>query len=963
MRGRFFFWYMKKIIWAGFFCCLLTCLFQSHPVKAGIIAKQTNKDSELPQTWSVAQEFGNGLEGSLEGIAVNFKETTDSYFRPELQIYSDSGYTQLVEKIITCDSFYHLKEYSGDFTFDFSCKNKEFDPFLYYKLEFNGGDQSRPFIVRGSEENSWLNGKSFYSVILAYHQAVYEEWNGDLYFIINPEDEQENNLPELLEFDFEPQTVDITDLGEEECTEVEFNFHITDEEDGLQMAQFGFTNTTPFDEENNQHETIMFSVSESNLISGDNKDGTYAVTECISGNMTAGEYKPSKIYLLDQAGNSFEISEPDQTAGIVTGEVVDHFEDKGFPTVLEVIKEEKPKYSNVAFLPGLKGSRLYKESLLDGDKEDMLWLPTNLHGEDIENLFLNTDGTSKNPDIYTKDIIDIAYKYILNKEVYYKFTDFIKKYSENKEIEFEVFPYDWRLSLDSIIDQGTQIKEDGENIMKLEFIVDGVKELAEKSATGKTTIITHSNGGLLVKVLVDRLGENASKYIDKILLVSSPQLGTPLSLEALLHADTQQLGYKDVGLLLNEETARIFGENMPSAYNLLPSEKYFEKVASPVLEFDSSVSKIEELRNRSNNAISNFDDMYQFLLGDFGAREKPYSWDIDHPNVVNNELLDKTKELRDEILDNWIIPEEIDVIQIVGYGQNTIKGIKYSCGFGCNSLSSLDRELEFTVEGDGTVVSPSAAAMNVPTYYFDLNNYNYWNDKNFDHADILEIEPLQDFIGGIITDSIEEDNLPENIFYGKPTSIKASKRIILKSPVDIDIYDENNEHVGLVDSPDEYPSVKFYEAKIPNSYYIESAGHKYVGFSGDENEEYEIKLEGLDLGTFTLEIESVENGEVVKVDQFIDIPVNRGSEGILKVSSNEIKELKLDVDGDGNIDKEVVASDEPEGKVSLEMLEHIIDSLDIQKPTKRILIVQINITERFIEKGRVRLADITSKRQ
>src|SRR3989338_2799295 len=58
-------------------------------------------------------------------------------------------------------------------------------------------------------------------------------------------------------------------------------------------------------------------------------------------------------------------------------------------------------FSNVLFLPGLEASRLYTQRP-DGS-EDQFWEPNG--NSDVEVLYLNPDGTSKNADIYTRDII------------------------------------------------------------------------------------------------------------------------------------------------------------------------------------------------------------------------------------------------------------------------------------------------------------------------------------------------------------------------------------------------------------------------------------------------------------------------------------------------------------------------------------------------------------------------------
>ncbi len=58
--------------------------------------------------------------------------------------------------------------------------------------------------------------------------------------------------------------------------------------------------------------------------------------------------------------------------------------------------------SNVVFLPGLQGSRLYKQQMF----ENKLWEPNT--NSDIEKLYLTDQGESIDSSIYTEDIVDEA---------------------------------------------------------------------------------------------------------------------------------------------------------------------------------------------------------------------------------------------------------------------------------------------------------------------------------------------------------------------------------------------------------------------------------------------------------------------------------------------------------------------------------------------------------------------------
>jgi len=400
-------------------------------------------------------------------------------------------------------------------------------------------------------------------------------------------------------------------------------------------------------------------------------------------------------------------------------------------------------YSNVAFLPGLEASRLYRPG------EDQVWEPT--RNQDIEELYLSPlTGESVNSDIYARGIIDESPRIVNGYNVYKKFEEFMDTEVVGEGIinEWKALPYDWRFDLDEILDGGRVVGSSGglENISYIEatstpYIFQELARLAKTSDSGKLTIIAHSNGGLLAKYLLKEIEDETHPYhrlldkIDKVILVAVPQIGTPAAVEGLLHGDEPQLGANvgpvDWGFIVDEERARELVENMKSAYNLLPSEKYFDFVASPIVEFDENVSDAYDFRNLYGDKIDSFDELQNFLLGDPQAgsrRLEPDSNDEESPNVLKSYFLSGAKLKHDDI-DNWTAPENIEVIQIAGWGIKTLRGIEYSCGNFCASLSTLDRDILKTHEGDGTVVLPSAVAMststpNVERYYVNIRNYN-----------------------------------------------------------------------------------------------------------------------------------------------------------------------------------------------------------------------------------------------
>jgi pimeloyl-ACP methyl ester carboxylesterase len=291
-------------------------------------------------------------------------------------------------------------------------------------------------------------------------------------------------------------------------------------------------------------------------------------------------------------------------------------------------------YSNVLFLPGIKGSRLYRPDYTGGT--DQLWEPTS--DADIIDLHLSAfDGSSVRDDVYVKqhDILDAAFG--IAPAYYGAFINDMDAIKSHQIInDWEAVPYDWRLSVNKIVNNGAEINGriyyDGAlSATTSPYIIQEIRRLAANSKTGKVTIIAHSNGGLVTKALIKKLQDEHDpilEKIDKIIFVAVPQLGTPHSLGVLLHGYNEGLpsfipewAPDALHVLLTEHAARTFAENAPVAYNLLPSLKYFQDVSDPrfpVVRFDSTTLYQQE-QSHYGNTIDNASEMNDFLLAHDGG--------------------------------------------------------------------------------------------------------------------------------------------------------------------------------------------------------------------------------------------------------------------------------------------------------------------------------------------------------
>lgn len=607
-------------------------------------------------------------------------------------------------------------------------------------------------------------------------------------------------------------------------------------------------------------------------------------------------------------------------------------------------------YSNIVFLPGIKGSRLYTPGAFF---ENQLWEPN--RNADVEKLFLDENGDSINPDVYTRDVIDEVD--IIGTNIYKTFLESLDNMASEKIInEKFIMPYDWRLGIPEII--GGAVKTDAGGYS----MIDEIEKLASSSQSGKVIIIAHSTGGLVAKSLINSLSDlNEADLVDKLILVAVPQAGTPEAIVGMLHGDKQDLG---LGIILSNKTARIFTENMKSAYSLLPSSRYFEIAEGPVIKLDESSSLLEKMRNFYGNEINSMSGLAQFLAGAEG-RIKPDAADINTPYVLPSSFIEEAGAFH-KTVDSWSAPEGVEVIQIAGWGLDTISGIRYSEKYVsaacdpkakyCPQVLTYAREPIFSKDGDEVVMLPSATEMgDAKTFYVNIKQYNNFLNKKNRHPNILEIESVKELLEDEITYSTKV--LPPYIYKDKQGLGVNDKRLraSVHSPVSLDIYDSSGFHTGLMENPDPESDIEYVEETIPNSYYLAFGDEKYIG-AASENA-YRLELKGLGYGDFTLKITEVsDEGETTLV--YENIPATPDTKASIAVKSlEEIGALKIDMDGDGQIDMEINSPEETKNpSVYIDMIELSIENMNLDKHIEKYLMTKFDVIKKHVEKGNLKPA-------
>ena len=586
--------------------------------------------------------------------------------------------------------------------------------------------------------------------------------------------------------------------------------------------------------------------------------------------------------------------------------------------------------SNVLFLPGIQGSALKEGS-------DLRW-PPSIWSQDVARLALDENGQSVN-DIRVAGVLGDFY----GAEIYSGFADFMDGLvSDGTIVAWEPFSYDWRLPL-------TQTVRDG--VMRVgetdpDFLVQNIEELASSSRTGKVTIVAHSMGGLLGKLLIQKLEQEGKEdLVDSFIMVGSPELGTPLGVGALLHGTEQSIGW---GLLVKGSVARTIAQNMESAYTLLPSREYFNAVQDPVITFDSNSAFTQTWRDRWGNSIDSYTEFQEFMTGAGVARTKPAQNDLDTPEILRTDLVSNVDTLHTS-LDAYEFPVGIRVVQIVGWGRPTVKTVEYITKHGTED-SYVTR---FTIEGDKTVVYRSADSSNVETYYFNLDSYRQLTNTTAEHRDMVGVAPVLDVISRVVGSQDIAGN--QFITSTKPNAQNVADAILVstRSPVLLGVRDAQGRFTGVNKNQDLSSETLLISEEIPGSTFIVSGGDQHVFLP--ESGAYDFELIGTDVGPATVEISNFANDTETRILTFTDILVSTSTVAEFLVDTQVPTEttIQLDTDADGVLDTSVV----PDGYTApltlaelIAKLKVTIAGLSISEKLKAKLIKKVEKLEKKVEK-------------
>lgn len=618
--------------------------------------------------------------------------------------------------------------------------------------------------------------------------------------------------------------------------------------------------------------------------------------------------------------------------------------------------EEETGVSSVLFLPGIQASFLSKESFLG---EDQVWPPNSLFSGDVEDLTMDAAGQSRE-DIYTTGIIDTTTGV---GDIYGGFAAFMNSLVYRGDIAgWTPFAYDWRYSVDNIAKNGTAYREG------LRSLIEEVEYLANNSFSHKVTIIGHSNGGLLAKALVRELAaQDKVRLVDKVILLASPQLGTPKAIGTILHGhdQTDALG----GVIIDAHPTRAVINNMPGAYGLLPTQAYFEGQGESLVTFTAGESTAPYIATYGES-ITSFAAYQQFLRGE-DELGRSVEGKVSEPAPANAALLDKAFELHQDDLDDWVAPAGVEVIEVVGTGLTTMKAVEYrdivedkctsagQAGVICTTDHYLKPYAKITAYGDGTVVRRSAEGYGGEKrrYFVNLKEINNIKEgKKYAHHNITEVPQLQNLYHDLITGTTTYETA-----YVSASHTEFSDEYdleIIDSPVRILTTDTLGRQTGV----EVIDGVRHLRNDIPNSQYFELGDTKYLIVP--KGTVRETVLTGEDYGGYTLTTATLTStDEQVVRTELVNASTTPSMRAVYRHDGTNYSSIVTDYENDGVVDTVTTLTGESiieDDVVTYQQVREYIEALAIKKGDKKAWLVLLQLSEKAAAKKQKRfdLADL-----
>lgn len=554
-----------------------------------------------------------------------------------------------------------------------------------------------------------------------------------------------------------------------------------------------------------------------------------------------------------------EVPNLSNIGSISTGRYIGNFASVFTP--LSVSTPEPPETSlktPLIFIPGMAGSEL-KTS------ETVNWFQPDGHSQNDsfahfypegEKVWVNTLEAIKpgNDDYFDilrmsengqSSIADLALTGTLF-DGYQGAIDFFVSNGYTLNQDFFIFPYDWRKDISATAS----------------LLDEKIESIKQQAGSTKVDIIAHSMGGLAARNYIK--DPEKAQNVRKLFTLGTPHLGSVKFLKALKYGDCLKYEIGSTCLSIASSELKDVVQNMISAYQLAPSQEYFNFYSG---------NKNYPYPYKTESGALNYAQIKN-LLTEFNHNTSLFTPSEDFHNL-------------DSLLSNT---NGVDVTVIAGSGRATLGQIIEEKRKNLFGKEYVHKDI-LNINGDETVPLFSAS-LNDSSRNLSLLGLAKAYYTNQEHGELVTSGPALNLVKNILN---SVNNLPDGVS-SEPYPFKGTK-VSVHSPVNIHVYDALGNHTGPLANGD-------FEANIPGSLYDSLDDAKFIWLPDDG--EYSIKFEATGEGNFDFKIDQYENNENTKTILYNDIPLTENTKAETSYnSSSEPPILFVDNDGNGTIDLNV----------------------------------------------------------
>jgi pimeloyl-ACP methyl ester carboxylesterase len=427
--------------------------------------------------------------------------------------------------------------------------------------------------------------------------------------------------------------------------------------------------------------------------------------------------------------------------------------------------------------------------------------------------------------------------------------------AEKKRANLFILPYDWRLDLDS---------EDHFN--RLDQIID----LALKNSGAKKVILlAHSMGGVIARAYLISRPASAAK-VDSLISMGTPYWGSVKPYYGLV--DGYDFGNPDV----TNKTMKILARNFPAAHFLLPQLPFM---------CDTNVQNCDTT-NQWLSLDESFSVQYTgYVKGPGGIDD--YTADDRLIWNINAVLLERARRFwaRMGTVDNPTpLPSGVKHYVIIGYGNQTMDGYRLETATDDDYVAIGSRRVKgVPLWGDGDITVPLKLAQiktATKTYYvrFKVGVFGSKIVVSSKHGDLPAHPTVQSLVWDILEGKPNDGVLYS---YSKPSAFDTENvDFTLHSDAHLSITDEGSGgRLG-------FNSRGGIDQTLPTGSFVAIGKAEYASLANVSNR-YQVTVEGIREGKFTLEINIGRGGNTLTKFYYPEVPVRQGTRAQLNLSPTQ----------------------------------------------------------------------------